>query len=114
MSILLNPDKVRKADIVIGIPSYNEADAISYPTKIASEGLKQYFSQKSSVIVNVDNASTDNTKDAFLNTKTDTPKIYVSTAQGVKGKGRNFRNFLALPLSCRPKQWSLLMQTSRA
>ena len=69
MSILLNPNKVKRADIVVGIPSYNEADGISFPTRMASEGLKKYFGEKSSCIINVDNASPDNTKDAFLNVK---------------------------------------------
>jgi glycosyltransferase involved in cell wall biosynthesis len=44
------------------------------------------------VIINCDNDSPDNTKDAFLKTSTQTPKIYVSTPAGVKGKGNNFRN----------------------
>ena len=44
------------------------------------------------LIINVDNNSPDNTKDAFLNTKTGTEKQYITTAPGVKGKGNNFYN----------------------
>lgn len=88
----INPEKVQKADLVVCIPSYNEADSIGNPTKTASEGLVKYFPDKSSVIINCDNNSSDNTKQAFLDTPTEIPKIYISTPPKVKGKGNNFRN----------------------
>ena len=82
----------KKYDVVVGIPSYNESDTISHVTKIVGEGLEEYFPGKKSIIVNVDNNSPDNTKDAFLNTKTRIEKKYISTAHGVMGKGNNFLN----------------------
>ena len=88
----VNPEKIEKADLVVSIPSYNEADSISYPTQQASTGLVKYFHDKSSVIINCDNNSPDNTKQAFLDTPTEIPKIYISTPPGVKGKGNNFKN----------------------
>ena len=88
----VNPEKITQADLVVSIPSYNEADSIGFPTQQASEGLVQYFSDKRSVIINCDNSSPDNTKEAFLGTPTKIPKIYISTPPGVKGKGNNFRN----------------------
>jgi glycosyltransferase involved in cell wall biosynthesis len=87
-----NPDKIKKVDLVVSIPSYNEADSISHPTKQASEGLVKYFPDKKAVIINCDNNSPDNTKQAFLNTPTEIPKIYITTPPGVKGKGNNFKN----------------------
>lgn len=87
-----NPEKIKSAEMVVCIPSYNEADSISYPTTQTDKGLKKYFSDKSSVIINCDNNSPDDTKQAFLDTPTDTPKIYMSTAPGIKGKGNNFAN----------------------
>jgi glycosyltransferase involved in cell wall biosynthesis len=88
-----NPDKITRADIVVGIPSYNEARLIPYPTQQVSLGLKQHFPNMESVIINCDNCSTDGTKDAFFETETEIPKIYVSTPEGVRGKGNNLRNF---------------------
>jgi glycosyltransferase involved in cell wall biosynthesis len=88
----VNAEKVEKADLVVCIPSYNEADSIDFPTKMANEGLAKYFPDKNSVIINCDNNSPDNTKEAFLNTPTQVPKIYLSTPAGVKGKGNNFKN----------------------
>jgi SAM-dependent methyltransferase len=90
--IVENPQNVTKADIIVGIPSYNEADNIALPTDVASRGLVEYFPNHKSVIINVDNHSEDGTREAFLGTPTPIPKIYISTPKGVKGKGNNFRN----------------------
>lgn len=88
-----NPDQVKQADIVVGIPSYNEARLIPYPTQQASLGLTQFFPEYSSAIINVDNHSTDGTREAFFGTETQVPKLYISTPEGVVGKGLNLRNF---------------------
>lgn len=92
IDVEINPESIKSAEIVVSIPSYNEADNIAYPTQKASEGLSKYFGDKKSVIINCDNNSADDTREVFLNTPTDVPKMYLSTAPGVKGKGNNFRN----------------------
>ncbi|MBW2259831.1 MAG: glycosyltransferase [Deltaproteobacteria bacterium] len=92
MHIEENPSDIQAADLVVAIPSYNEADLISHPTQMASEGLVKYFGDKNSVIINCDNNSPDGTRDAFMNTPTEVPKIYLSTPPGVTGKGNNFKN----------------------
>jgi len=38
-----NPQKVRQADIIVGIPSFNEADCIPFVAEQAAIGLKTYF-----------------------------------------------------------------------
>jgi len=87
-----NPTKIKKVDFVVGIPSYNEAQTISHPTMQANLGLLKFFRHKRSVIINCDNNSTDGTKETFLNTNTEIPKIYISTPPGIKGKGNNLMN----------------------
>ena len=87
-----NPEKIKKAEFVVAIPSYNEADSIAFPVQQADQGIQSYFGDKESVIINCDNNSNDGTKEIFLSIKTATPKIYISTEPGVKGKGRNFKN----------------------
>ncbi len=87
-----NPTHTREAEIVVGIASYNEADAIDYPARQADLGLQKYFPDKKCVILNCDNHSPDNTRDAFLATETKTPKIFVSTPPDTPGKGYNFEN----------------------
>ncbi len=79
-------------EFVVGIPSFREADGIPFVTKQVDEGLSRYFSALKTVIVNVDNHSDDETKAAFLGTETRTPKHYISTRTGVRGKGNNLLN----------------------
>ena len=76
-------------DILIGIPSYNEADSISHVTKIIDIGLRKYFPNLNAVIVNSNNDSSDGTKDVFLSTSTFAKKVYLNTGKNSKGKGRN-------------------------
>lgn len=81
-----------KYDVVVGIPSYNEAKTIGHVAKVAGKGLSKYFPDAKKIIVNCDNNSPDDTKGAFLSAETTVPKKYISTAEGVKGKGNNFWN----------------------
>lgn len=101
--IVENPSHVDQVDIIVGIPSYNEADSIAYPTDVASRGLLEHFPDRRSVIINVDNHSPDGTRDAFMNTPTKVPKIYISTPEGVKGKGNNLRNLFEAAVELRAK-----------
>jgi glycosyltransferase involved in cell wall biosynthesis len=87
----------------VGIPSYNEADTIPIPVDLVSKGLKEYYPNKKAVIVNVDNHSPDGTRDVFLNTPTKIPKIYVSTREGIKGKGANIHNLFDIAVELRAK-----------
>ena len=90
--ILENPEGLKKAEIVVGIPSYNEADSIPFVVNKVDEGLSKYFGRKDTAIVNVDGGSTDDTKKVFLGLETKNPKIFISTPPGKTGKGRVIRN----------------------
>ncbi|GBE38920.1 MAG TPA: glycosyltransferase [Nitrospirae bacterium] len=79
-------------EFIVGIPSYMEADRIAFVVREVDKGITRYFSKLNSVIVNVDNHSGDNTKEAFLSTGTLTPRHYITTPKGVRGKGNNFLN----------------------
>jgi len=79
-------------EFIVGIPSYMEADSISFVTQQIDRGIAKYFSNLNSIIVNVDNNSEDDTRGAFLSTETHTPKHYITTPKGVRGKGNNFYN----------------------
>ncbi len=98
-----NPENVKRADIVVGIPSYNEAQLIHFPTQKASEGLTQFYPHRSAVIINCDNHSSDGTREAFLGVETEVPKIYVSTPEGIKGKGNNLRNLFKKAMDLKAK-----------
>ena len=89
--------------IIVGIPSYKEADSISFVVKQADAGLEKYFPKLKKIIVNVDNNSPDNTKKAFLGAKTINEKKYISTRPGVKGKGNNFLNLFRFAVKVKAK-----------
>jgi len=99
----IDDHSVNHADIIVGIPSYNEADNISYVVDQVNAGLLKYFPQYKSAIINVDNHSPDNTREAFLKSVNHIPKIYISTPESIKGKGNNFYNlfFEALRLEAK-------------
>jgi len=90
-----NPGKVERADLVVGLSSHNNAGNIGLPTEQAARGLIDHFGEKNSVIVNCDNHSEDGTKEAFLQTASEIPKIYLSTPPGMIGRGYNLRNLTA-------------------
>ncbi|NQU38684.1 MAG: glycosyltransferase [Lentisphaerae bacterium] len=87
-----NPHSVTEANIVVGVPSFMEADSIDYPTQQSSLGLKKYYPDRKGVIVNCDNASPDGTEQAFMGAATESPKIYITTPSNTHGKGYNFEN----------------------
>ncbi len=79
-------------DVVVGIPSYNEADSIGFVAQQASQGLQRYPDQQTALI-NADNFSQDGTSQQFLQVDSGpVHKTYLSTPPGVKGKGNNFLN----------------------
>ena len=81
-----------KYDIIIGLPSCNEADSITHVTQEVDQGLKKYFPDHKALIINGDSASTDRTVEVFRDTMTDTPKEIIVADK--KGKGVNLFNIL--------------------
>ena len=79
-------------ELIVGIPSYMEADTIGYVVRQVDQGIQRHFPNLQSVIINVDNSSEDDTRGAFLSVDTKTPKEYIATPKGVKGKGNNMMN----------------------
>ena len=53
-------------DLVVGIPSYNEADNIGFVVEQVAQGLEKYYPHLNTAIINSDNSSQDGTKNVFL------------------------------------------------
>jgi len=83
---------LKKVDIIVGIPSYNEADNIDYVVRQVDQGLSKYYPKLKALIINVDNNSPDGTRQVFENTQTKNAKLYITTKAGIAGKGYNFYN----------------------
>ena len=91
------------ADIVVGIPSYQNAATIGHVVQAAQTGLAKYFPGAQSVVLNSDGGSTDGTPDIVANTiGPDAAVVLVSHPvrpihrlsvpyHGLPGKGSAFR-----------------------
>lgn len=99
--------EIHEVEILVGIPSYNNARTIGHVVRAVSAGLAQYFPTRKSVILNSDGGSKDGTRDAVLNaehlpdslvqvTHPVPPVQRISTPyHGVPGKGSAFRTIFA-------------------
>lgn len=82
--------------ILVGLPSYNEVENISYVTHVVDEGLKKISDNNpltDAIIVNVDSSSQDGTVKKFLDTEVYCNKQSIVVG-GLPGKGKNIFEFL--------------------
>jgi glycosyltransferase involved in cell wall biosynthesis len=96
-------DALRHADIVVGIPSFQNARTIAHVVRAAHAGLAKYFPQYTSVIINSDGGSTDGTQKAVLSTRVEDFHLLLLSHplfpvhrlsvpyHGIPGKGSAFR-----------------------
>jgi glycosyltransferase involved in cell wall biosynthesis len=101
-------EEIKGADILVGIPSYNNARTIGHVVKAVQAGLAKYFPQKKSVLVNSDGGSTDGTTDVVRNTTVEDfrsvllhhevgPLFKIATPyHGIPGKGSAFRTIFEI------------------
>ncbi|MFQ5813393.1 MAG: glycosyltransferase [Anaerolineae bacterium] len=84
--------EIGQADILVGIPSYKNANTISHVVRMAAEGMVKHFPDLKPVLINSDGGSPDGTRQVVLNTPV--PQgVEVITAEyrGIPGKGSAFR-----------------------
>lgn len=94
---------VGAADIVVGIPSYNNARTIGHVVRAAQAGLIKYFPDRRALIVNSDGGSKDGTREAVEQAHLDTQSLLLvrhslypvhrlsTPYHGLPGKGSAFR-----------------------
>lgn len=99
-------DRLGPVDIVVGIPSYNNAGTIGHVVRAASAGLAKHYPDRRCLIVNSDGGSTDGTPMVVLREDVgDLPPLLVQHRAepihrvatgylGVPGKGSALRTIL--------------------
>lgn len=99
---------VRQADILVGIPSYNNADTIGHVVRAIQAGLAKYFPDRKAVLVNSDGGSTDGTteqvgeaviedfKSILLHHRVKPLFKLATPYHGIPGKGSAFRTIFEL------------------
>jgi glycosyltransferase involved in cell wall biosynthesis len=86
----------KKYDLIIGIPSYNNAKTIAFVVEQLASGLQKYFSDLKVAIANSDGGSIDGTQEVFLNTNTgNIDKIPLSHVV-ISGKGGAIKRLFEL------------------
>lgn len=115
MSTILHRQELREtigrigsADIVVGIPSYNNARTIGHVVAAVQAGFARYFPDRKCVLVNSDGGSHDGTMDVVRRTRIEdqaTILVHHRTAdvpviatpyEGVPGKGSAFRTIFEI------------------
>lgn len=93
---------IEETDLLVGIPSYNNADTVGHVVRAVSAGLAKYFPDVRAVLVNSDGGSSDGTPDVVARTGVDLGSLLISDRQsplhkiitpyhGIPGKGSAFR-----------------------
>ncbi|OAA30618.1 glycosyltransferase [Kosmotoga arenicorallina S304] len=86
--------------VVVGIPSYNNAETIGHVAKVAAKGIEEFFGGKG-LIINSDGGSSDKTMEAFMETDTGSiPKIAFQYI-GIPGKGSAMRSVMEISAALR-------------
>ena len=102
------------ADILVGIPSYNNAKTIGGVVQAVSAGLAKYFPTAKAVLVNSDGGSLDETPKVVAEAGVDHPSILVSHRvnplhkittpyHGIPGKGSAFRTIFEIARALKVK-----------
>ena len=101
-------ERVQHADIIVGIPSFNNARTIGHVVRAAQAGLAKYFPDHKAVIVNSDGGSSDGTIEVVQNASIEdlsaillhhrvTPIYKLAFPySGIPGKGSAFRSIFEI------------------
>ena len=87
-------ERLGKADIMVGIPSFKNAQTIGYVVRAAQAGLVQYFPDLRPIVVNADAGSPDGTQRVVVETE---PPEYVERILLVRPRNRLQRLSLTYP-----------------
>jgi glycosyltransferase involved in cell wall biosynthesis len=106
--IQLQVETIGPADILVGIPSYNNAKTIAHVVRAVQMGFAKYFPDMKCVLVNSDGGSADGTMDIVQSTTIDDPHSILlqhrilpafkitTPYQGIPGKGSAFRTIFEI------------------
>lgn len=100
-------EEIGAADIIVGIPSFNNARTIGHVVRAVQAGFAKYFPDNKCVLVNSDGGSSDGTTDVVQNTTLDDRSILLSHRigplfkiatpyHGIPGKGSAFRTIFQI------------------
>ena len=101
-------DAIGRADVMVGIPSFNNARTVGHVVRAVGAGLVKYFPDLTAVIVNSDGGSRDGTREIVEGVELDVgrglliaapealPSRLVTQYHGIPGKGSAFRTMFEI------------------
>lgn len=100
-------DEIGSTDILVGIPSYNNADTVGHVVRAVSVGLAKHFPGRRAVLVNSDGGSSDGTPSIVARIAVDFQHLFIGDRQsllhrivtpyhGIPGKGSAFRTIFEI------------------
>ncbi|MFB3855429.1 MAG: glycosyltransferase [Vicinamibacterales bacterium] len=107
--------EIGEVDLLVGIPSYNNARTIPHVVRAVTAGFAKYFPGLRAVCVNSDGGSTDGTPEAVASADFSTPAAILvahklrpvhkilTPYHGIPGKGSAFRTIFAIAESLAAK-----------
>jgi glucosylglycerate synthase len=98
---------IGSAEVLVGIPSYNNADTVGHVVQAVSVGLAKHFPGRRAVLVNSDGGSSDQTPAIVARTAIDYQHLFIADQQsilhrivtpyhGIPGKGSAFRTIFEI------------------
>ncbi|MGB3729448.1 MAG: glycosyltransferase [Thermodesulfobacteriota bacterium] len=103
-NVLLWVDEIKTVDILIGIPSYNCEESISYVIEQVGIGLDKYFPEYKTAIFISDGGSLDDTREnAYAVEIPEKVVRRVTIYRGLPGKGTSFRAVFELAIMLKAK-----------
>jgi len=108
-------EEIREADMLVGIPSYNNSRTIGHVVRAVMAGLAKYFPKAKAVLVNSDGGSIDGTQEEVKKVGIEDFKMIltshpvhpihkiVTPYHGVPGKGSAFRTIFEAAKSLKVK-----------
>ena len=99
--------EIGRADLVVGIPSYNNQDTVGHVVRAVNAGLAKYFPDQRAVLVNSDGGSSDDTGRIVAQAAIDHRSLLIVDRQsvlhrivtpyhGIPGKGSAFRTIFEI------------------
>ena len=108
-------EEIKETDILVGIPSYNNARTIGHVVRAVMAGLAKYFPGAKAVLLNSDGGSTDGTQEEVKKVQIEDFKTIlisypvhpihriVTPYYGIPGKGSAFRTIFEAAKSLKAK-----------
>lgn len=98
-----NPDNVTRADVAVGIATCRDGTSLSRSLEQVDRDLSAHYPGRSMVMICCNSRSDEATRQAFMATRTRSPKIYLTTGNGDTGRASDLLLLLEKAVELTPE-----------